>query len=69
MSAQELVIKIREAAGLSQQALADRLGLYRSSVSQFETGVRIPQPHHAMKYLALNESQALGVTLEDFYLK
>lgn len=69
MSAQELVIKLREATGMSQHALADQLGLYRSSVSQFETGVRTPKPHHAMKYLALNESQALGVTLEDFYVE
>jgi len=68
MSAQELVIKIREAAGLSQDALAKRVGLYRSSVSQFETGARTPKPHHAMKYLSLNVSQELGVTLEDFYV-
>lgn len=69
MSARELVIKIREEAKLSQQALADKLGLYRSSVSQFETGARVPRPEHAMKYLSLNESQTLGVTLEDFYLE
>lgn len=67
MSARELVIKIREYTGLSQQALADRLGLYRSSVSQFETGARTPTPQHAMKYLSLYESKNLGISLEDFY--
>ncbi len=67
MTPQEIVIKIRQATGLNQTDFALLAGLYRTSISQFETGERFPLPHHAKKYLRISKKKKLGFRLEDFY--
>ena len=54
--------RAREAAGLSQQQLADRLEIPQTAVSRFENGVRA-MPAHFVHTLA----QALKVPVEFFY--
>lgn len=67
MSVKEVVLKIRKATGLDQADFARVARLYRTSVSQFETGSRIPRPHHALKYLIMSKKFQLKFTLDDFY--
>ena len=52
--------ELRKAAGLTQQQLADRLGVKRTVVTNWETGVNITPT----KYL-LALSEVLGCTVED----
>lgn len=68
MNVQEIVLKIRKKSGLSQQKFADLAGLYRTSVSQFELGTRVPKPSHAKKYIVAAEKYKLKIGLDDFYL-
>lgn len=53
--------ELREAAGLSQQALADKIDFHKLSVAKLEQGVREPT-WSTVKALA----DALGVTCEAF---
>jgi transcriptional regulator with XRE-family HTH domain len=52
----EVLLRLRESAGLSQQALADRAGVSPTSVSGCEAGARVPSPAVLGKLAA-----ALGV--------
>lgn len=67
MKAKEIVLKIRTSTGLNQDDFARLANLYRTSVSQFETGARYPRPHHVQKYLILSKKKKLGFKMEDFY--
>lgn len=67
MPVKDIVLKIRLATKLDQKDFARLAHLYRSSVSQFETGVRTPRPHHALKYLIISKKFKLKFKLEDFY--
>ncbi|MFJ7069866.1 helix-turn-helix domain-containing protein [Streptomyces sp. NPDC101115] len=42
--------QIREAAGLSQQEIADALGVSRSAIAQWEQGVRYPRERYRAAY-------------------
>lgn len=53
--------ELREAAGLSQQDLADQAGLNRFGIAKLEQGVREPS---WSTVVAL--AKALGVSLDDF---
>lgn len=53
--------ELREAAGLSQQELADRIGFHKLSVAKIEQGIREPT---WASVLAL--ANALGVTSDAF---
>lgn len=44
---------IREAAGISQQRIADELGVHRVSVARWESGERRPVGEIAGRYFAL----------------
>jgi DNA-binding transcriptional regulator YiaG len=44
---------LREQAGLSQQDVADALGVTRTAVSLWEAGDREPRPAHRERYLEL----------------
>lgn len=53
--------ELREAAGLSQQELADRIGFHKLSVAKIEQGIREPT-WSSVKAI----SEALGVSCEAF---
>jgi transcriptional regulator with XRE-family HTH domain len=54
-----LLREYREAAGLSQQELADLAGVQRESISRLETGRRAPQNNKAQRRIAA----ALGIDI------
>ncbi len=56
------VAAARQAAGLSQQALADQLGVGRQSIARLELGRQVPSVD-----LALAISQALGEPVETLF--
>lgn len=56
------LIRLRERRGLTQQELADELGITRQAVSQWESGRAFPSME---KQLAL--SRLYGVSLEELY--
>lgn len=41
----EALLMLRKAASLSQEALADRVGVTRNAVAQWETGRSLPRDH------------------------
>ena len=43
---------LREAAGLSQQELADAMGVTRAAISHWETGVRSPRGEMRHRYMS-----------------
>jgi DNA-binding transcriptional regulator YiaG len=55
---------LREAAGLSQQEIADIVGVTRNTISGYELGVRTPQGAHLDRYVealrALREAATGG---------
>ncbi|ADD41700.1 helix-turn-helix transcriptional regulator [Stackebrandtia nassauensis] len=53
----------RKAAGFSQEKLAERLGVERSTVVRWETAETEPQP-----WLRLKLAQALGITTDDLHV-
>jgi transcriptional regulator with XRE-family HTH domain len=46
---------IRDAAGVSQQQIADELGVNRVSVARWELGERIPRGELRLRYVVLLE--------------
>ena len=54
---------IRQAAGVSQGAVARELGVHRVTVARWESGERSPRPHHLRGYLALLEDMRREVDL------
>ena len=52
MKFSEKLIQLRHRSGLSQEQLADRLGVTRQSVSKWESGVAMPE---LAKLIALSE--------------
>src|SRR5688572_10886743 len=55
--------RLRKAAGLSQEQLAEKAGVHKSVVSRFESGeFRRPQPDKLARL-----AEALQADLEDFY--
>ena len=52
----------RKAAGLTQAALAEAVGVSRKTVNTVENGVFVPST-----VLALRMAQVLGVTVEDLF--
>jgi len=50
------IIKIREALGLTQQQLADRLGAQQPTVARWETGANEPKGAYAMLLRQLSET-------------
>ena len=67
MKAKDIVLKIRASTGLTQEDFARLAFLYRTSVSQFETGARHPGPFQVKKYLIISKKNKLGFKMEDFY--
>ena len=59
MKLSEKILYCRKRAGLSQEALAERLGVSRQAVSKWETGEALPETG---KLAAL--AAALGVTVD-----
>lgn len=59
MNLSQKIYQCRRQAGLSQEALAERLGVSRQAVSKWETGESVPEP---AKLLAL--AKAFGVTTD-----
>ncbi len=62
MNLGERIYELRKAKGLSQEELAEQLGVSRQSVSKWETGVAIPDTENALAM-----SKIFGVTT-DFLL-
>ena len=60
MTLGEMIRRLREEAGLSQQELAERLFVSRQTVSRWESGSRTPDIMTAKKIAAL-----LGATLDE----
>lgn len=56
--------KYREAAGMSQQGLADEIGVKRSTVAMWETGQALPRPDKLVKM-----AQMFGCSIEDLMKK
>lgn len=52
----------REAAGLSQKQLGDRVGVVQHAVSEWEAGKYAPQDH-----LRVRLADALGVTVAEIF--
>lgn len=59
MKLQEKILSCRKKAGLSQEALAERLGVSRQAISKWETGDAVPEVN---KLLLL--ANAFGVTTD-----
>ena len=62
MSIGENIKTLREKKDITQQELAEELGLDRSTVAQYESGIKIPNML-AGKSIA----EALGTTVEKLY--
>ena len=58
MSIGEKIKKCRKEAGLSQEQLADRLGVTRQSVSKWESGSAVPE---LVKLIALSDMFGVSV--------
>jgi transcriptional regulator with XRE-family HTH domain len=58
----ERIIRWRESRGLSQAALADKIGVSPSAVAQWELGQTSPSTRHLEKM-----AEVIGVTMERFY--
>ncbi|TPV94562.1 MAG: helix-turn-helix transcriptional regulator [Myxococcales bacterium FL481] len=59
---------VREREGLTQVALAERMGVGRQTVCDLEHGRRLPSPGHAAKYaraLLHHEGQFVRLALQD----
>ena len=52
----------REAAGLTQQGLADIVGVHRVTLANWELG-----EHHPTLPVAITLARALGTTVEDLF--
>jgi transcriptional regulator with XRE-family HTH domain len=52
--------RLREAAGITQLALAERAGLPLGTVRNWEQGLRIPRFDHAIRV-----ADALGISLDE----
>lgn len=63
MRAPNRLKQLREASGLSQRALAQRLGVASNAVARWERGEHAPSV-----YGALRVSRALGVPVESIWL-
>ena len=59
MEFSERLMILRKQAGLSQEQLADRLGVTRQSVSKWESGTALPE---LVKLISLSEM--FGVSLD-----
>ena len=59
MEFSERLMILRKQAGLSQEQLADRLGVTRQSVSKWESGTALPE---LVKLISLSE--IFGVSLD-----
>lgn len=62
MTIGESIKAARKKAGLTQKALADRLGIPYQGISQYERGTRNPKPETLGRI-----ASALGITLEELY--
>jgi len=51
------VLQIRKTLGLSQQKLADKLGIDRRTIQNYETGGSIPKTKHAIFLSLLDEKK------------
>ena len=60
MHLREQIYRLRTARGLSQEGLAERLGVSRQSVSKWETGAAVPDLERLMKLCDL-----FGVSLDE----
>ena len=60
MSAAQNVRERREALGMTQQALGDRVGVGRSYIAQIERGSKVPS-----MYMGKMLAEALGCGVED----
>ncbi len=60
MSVAENVCKLRADSGMTQQALADKVGVSRQMIQQIERGSKIPSV-----VLGRDIAVALGVSVED----
>ena len=56
----ENIKKARELAGMTQQQLADRIGVHQSVVAGFETGIKIPSLRVAKEL-----SNALSISIDE----
>lgn len=59
---QNRVCELREYYGLTQQKLADKIGISKSMLSFIETGKRIPNV-----YIGMDIAQALSTTVEELF--
>jgi transcriptional regulator with XRE-family HTH domain len=60
MTMGERIRKHRQTLGISQQALADRVGVRRATISEFESGKRLSMTTDTAKRLA----RILGVSVD-----
>ena len=52
---------LREQAGLSQETIADAVGVQRSAVSRWESGSRTPRGNVALTYAAVLNKLAIHI--------
>jgi transcriptional regulator with XRE-family HTH domain len=62
MTSRPLLREARRSAGLTQQRLADRLGVDQAVIARWETGVREPRVHAAIRV-----SEVLGTTVNELW--
>lgn len=55
--------ELRKEKRIKQAALANKVGVFQSEISEIETGKRMPSVH-----LALRIAQVLGRSLEEIFL-
>lgn len=58
------VCELREYYGLTQQELANKVGISKSMLSYIETGKRAPNV-----YIAMDIAEALNITVENLFRK
>lgn len=62
MEHKEHLLRLRQRQGLSQQALAQQIGVSRQTVSNWENGVSVPSSENL-----IGLSRVYGITVEELY--
>lgn len=66
MSAANVIKRLRQALCLEQQEFAEKIGVTKSSVCNYEKGIRVPRLPTIRKILELAKKHKIKIGVEDF---